>query len=456
MRIKEQLQRYFDFSGKSSVKVVREYQEKYGKIAEILEANPRLVALAHQDWSRGLSQSRKGRASDFTSEQMFRVLVVMFVEGDSYRDVVVRIDLSEFLRQFVGLGIRPMMDFSLVSKAHGALSEKTWERINGELKRYAKQEEKISGEKLRLDSTVRETNIHYPTDSSLLWDSFRVVAREVKRIRKERPELRLKHRFHVGKIKRMANQIARWARSTSGATKRRVEKIYRQLIERVAWILEVGQKAVRRAQQAGHGDEVSALEETLPLVKKVVEQATRRIVHGEMPAADEKVYSIFEGHTEMIKRGKAGKPVEFGHKVLLAQSGEKFITHYQVLPKNQEDVELLEAPLQDHEKFFGKPPKVLATDRGFYRSVQQLKELRERIERVCIPKKGQLDRAQARWEHSEAFKEGQCFRAGSEGSISVLKRVFRLGKCLFKGFKNFASSVGCGVFCHNLVLLTHL
>jgi len=166
MRSKEQLQAYFDFSRTSSVKVVREYRERYEKIGEILKANPRLVVLAHRDWSRGLSQSRKGRCSDFTSEQLFRTLAVMFVEGDSYRGVVVRIELSDFLREFVGLGIQPMMDFSFVSKAFGALSEKTWQAIKETLKGYAKEEERIMGGEAAtgLDGTTDE----YPLSDGFL------------------------------------------------------------------------------------------------------------------------------------------------------------------------------------------------------------------------------------------------------------------------------------------------
>jgi hypothetical protein len=128
----------------------------------------------------------------------------MFVEQDSLRQVVIRIENSEFLRHFVGLGIKPMMDFSFLDKAFCVLSDRTWETMNRVLAEYAKEQEKISSEKLRLDTTVYETNIHYPTDSSLLWDSFRTLVRLLQQIQQELPQLALKHRFHLNKVKKLA------------------------------------------------------------------------------------------------------------------------------------------------------------------------------------------------------------------------------------------------------------
>ena len=172
--------------------------------------------------------------------------------------------------------------------------------------------------------------------------------------------------------------------------------------------------------------------------------------------ADEKLYSLFEEHTELIQRGKAGKPVEFGHKILISQTAEKYIHHYQVLERRREDKDLLEPALEAHKAMFGTYPDLLATDKGFYESREQLAALREKIRVVSICKKGRRTESEEALEQSEEFVEGQRFRAGSEGSISVLKRAFKLGRCLFKGFKNYAASVGLAVLCHNLVLLTEL
>jgi IS5 family transposase len=195
------------------------------------------------------------------------------------------------------------------------------------------------------------------------------------------------------------------------------------------------------------------LKQHVPIAKKIVSQAERRVIRGEQVPSEEKVYSLFEAHTELIKRGKAGKPIEFGHKVLLAETGEKFILHYETMPKQKADKELIQESLTVHDQVFGTRLAVLAGDKGFYESREQIQNLSEKIETVSIGKKGRRTTEEDRRESTEEFKDGQRFRAGIEGTISVLKRAFKLSKCFFKGFKNFASSVGCAVFCHNLVML---
>ena len=128
MRTQSTSTMYFDFSGTSSIKVAQDYRAKYEAISQLLKANPGILALAHRDWARLLSTSAKGR-DGYTSEQLLRALIVMFLEGDSYRDTVVRIDTSEFLQHFVRLGVRPTMDFTFLNKAFGALSARTLEAM---------------------------------------------------------------------------------------------------------------------------------------------------------------------------------------------------------------------------------------------------------------------------------------------------------------------------------------
>jgi len=454
MRIKTVKQPYLSFELPSSpTKEVAAYRRKYGQINDLFLAVPEIVDRAHADFERMLSGSRQGRESKYSSEEILRVLVVMFVEGADYRETVVRIENSEFLRNFVGFGfLKPMMDFSFVARAFAALSPETWAAMNAALGRHGVAEEKISGEKLRTDTTAVETNIHYPTDSSLLWDSFRVLSRTLKRLQRGLPGLGLKHRYHEHKVKKLAQFIARNAKSPSKRTQQKVMAAYKTLLERVTCIVGIS-KTVRAL--LGPASVIEAPELVLfePLVERVIDQTRRRIFEGEIVPPDEKLYSLFEAHTELLIRGKAGKPVEFGHKVLLSQTGEKFISHWRVLARQEEDKELVEEVLAQHEALFGQKPAVFAADKGYYKSMQQLADLEREIEMVSICKKGRRNEAETAREHGDAFQAGQCFRAGVEGSISVLKRAYKLGRCLYKGYKHFAAAVGCAVFCHNLVLL---
>jgi len=339
MRLKSTNQQYFDFTHKSRLKVVNEYRAKYKLISQLVDDSPQLVSLVHQDLAKMLSKSNNRRKSEYTSEQILRSLIVMFVEQDSYRKVVVRIENSEFLRDFVGLGIKAIMDFGFLNKAFDVLSDETWQTMNRVLAQYAKEQEKISSEKLRMDTTIYETNIHYPTDSSLLWDSFRTLARLLQQIQRELPHLPLNHRFHDKKIKKPALFITRNGSSNNKSKKRKVKSTYRKLIARVNWIVEIARNALSVLEAAGYDAEL--LVHYIPIVEKIAGQAEQRVFQGVKLAANEKVYSLFEEHTELLKRGKAGKPIEFGHKILITQTGEKFIHHYEVFPERPEDKELV-------------------------------------------------------------------------------------------------------------------
>jgi len=453
MRSKTLRQMYLNFNRPSSgSKVVQAYYAKYDAINSILLANPKILDLAHADFCQYLSESDQGRDGDYTSEEILRALIVMFIEQDSFRDAVVRIETSEFLRRFIGLGFcRATMDFSFLGKAFSALSSQTWEAINQELSGYALSQNLITGERMRVDTTVYETNIHYPTDSSLLWDSFRVISRTLKQVQLEHPGLGLKHRYHTKKVKKLMQFISRNAKSRSKSTQRQVKTHYRLLIDHVRRVVEIS-KCVR-ALAGPHILAVFLLEHFEPLVERVIDQAQRRVFEGEIVPPDEKLYSLFEEHTELLVRGKAGKPVEFGHKILLVQVEKKFIAYYRALLKCQDDPSLLPESLQAYRTLFERFPFLLATDKGFYKGPEQLSALEKNIETVSICKKGRCTQEQTAREHTKKFQDGQRFRAGIEGTISVLKRAFKLKRCLFKGFKNFAASVGCAIFCHNLVVL---
>lgn len=446
-------QEYLDFSNKSTLKVVREYRAKYDGIGLTLEANPKILDIAHEDFSKFLSKSEYGRRG-FTSEQILRSIIVMFIEEKSYRDAVIMVENSEYLRNFIKLGNKTMMDFTFLCKAYSALSEDTWKTINEALSGYAKKEKKITAEKLRIDTTAYETNIHYPTDSSLLWDSYRTLARVMRNASDEMRSVGLVQRFHTKKIRKLALFISRNGDKKAKRVQQKLKSTYKQLIERVKWIVTVGEAAMRLLWRTlDLTGTVAELKHYLPIIGKITGQAERRVLLGEQVPSGEKVYSLFEEHTELIKRGKARKPIEFGHKVLLAETGEKFIIHYETMPRQRADKELIQASLKTHAKVFRCRPEVLAGDKGFYESREQLENLAKKVETVSICKKGRRTEEEDHRESTEEFKAGQRFRAGIEGTISVLKRAFKLGRCFFKGFKNFASSVGCAVFCHNLVML---
>ncbi len=224
---------------------------------------------------------------------------------------------------------------------------------------------------------------------------------------------------------------------------------FHTLIERVEWIVEIAGKFLRCGpvvEQPGLGRRglgiagVSAVD-----ADGGGHRAAGQMVGETVPARD-RVFSIFEPHTELLKRGKRQKPTEFGHKVLLCETPEKFITDYEVYERQQADCALTESVIRRHEALFGTTPEVLVGDMGFCPTAEKFEELEGLVGTLAIPRR-------LRDFASKVLAKWQAFRAGIEGTISGLKRVFRLFRCFFRGFKSFSSAVGLGVFCHNLIVL---
>jgi IS5 family transposase len=228
-----------------------------------------------------------------------------------------------------------------------------------------------------------------------------------------------------------------------------VQESFRTLIERVEWIVAIATdfcEAFRSSSNIELTAVALELRSFLPSMQKVAAVARRVQLLGESMPASEKVFSLFEPHTELIMRGKRNKPVEFGHMVLLCETAEKFITDYEVYEHKEPDCNLTEPVIRRHEKLFGERPVVLAADKGFCPEKSKFEELSKLVAYLAIPRRMQdfMDKLLARC---------QAFRAGIEGTISGLKRAFRWFRCFFHGFKGFARNVGLGVFCHNLIVL---
>jgi transposase, IS5 family len=430
-------------------KIVREYRREYKVVGEILDRHPEILEMVHRDLAKlSKATSRRGRKADFTSENLFRAILVMQREGLDYREASIRIAESDTLQNFCRLMKKRSIDFTLLNKAYGAIRPETWETLNQMLGLGAVADEVISIEHLRTDTTVTECNIHWPTDSSLLWDTYRVIAREISRGRRIDP-LSCPWRFHVKKIKNMEFFIARYSSSKSKKRLRQVRQQMKELIVRVEEVLAKAEKFVAWAARSTCLELMAVgvvLADYLPVMRQVAVVARRRAFDGEKVPNGEKVFSIFEPHTELIMRGRRGRPVEFGHKVLLTQSKEKFITDFVVLEENRSDDELLPMVFDRHEEKYGRRPESIAADKGFCPDTDAYEELEEQVDFLGVPRRTRDfgDAMMAVW---------QQWRAGIEGTISCLKRAFRLARCCFRGFKNFASAVGSAVFCHNLTIL---
>ena len=437
---------YLNFSEATSLKVVQEYRAKYAWIDECLEANPLILWLVHEDLET-LSQSQEGREAKYTTEILFRALLVHQIERTSLRETVVRIAESSTLQSFIRLGTRSVPDFTFLNRAFKAMTAETWKLINEQLAHYAVKRREMDVSQIRADTTVIEANIHYPTDSSLLWDSYRVLSRLLRAVRTEAPAL-CPHRFHDKKAKKDLVYVHRSVRSNVKARQRAWKRRFRRLHDRVCRLERIAASLLKPLAASdnfvlrGLGAE---LKHYLPLVRKICRTAERATLKGETVPARDRIFSLFEEHTELIQRGKSHKPIEFGHAVWLAQSRGKFITDYEVMAEKIPDSELLGEITERHKAAFRHYPEAITADTGFRAVPEEMSTVHKHVATVAVPGRGQ-NRAKIDtcWHH---------FRAGIEGSISVLKRAFRLSICMYRGFKSFAAAVGLAVFCHNLVNL---
>jgi IS5 family transposase len=456
MRAKKIAQPDLDFDP-PSLKITQEFFSKYERISHILDENPAILNLVHGDLE-SLAEIVEGeRRARYASDTVLRLCVCQVVEGLSLRETIVRVDTCRALRRFVRVDGGSMMDYSTFCRLRNAITPETWQKINQRLAQYAVAEKAISAESLRLDTTAVETNIHWPTDSSLLVDVFEVVKRDLDKAR----ELGVEHlegrRFHVDSVRKLGLRIIRKG-GRRGSGTRALKPLYKRLIRQIEEILSVAGSVAMCLRDAAASSEcrdeelATRLTEFRSLGAQVISQARRRVIEGESVPNDEKLFSVFEPHTELLKRGKAGKPIEFGHMIQIQQVKEKFITDYGVYELKPVEPELLETALKSHRSLFGVNPACLTADKGYFEKAT-VDALEQTIEMVSIAKKGKRTPAQTEREHDPVFRHAQRFRAGVEGTISYLKRVLGLSRCFAKGWTHYQASIGASILTHNLLIL---
>ena len=290
----------------------------------------------HEDLLTLSEGDGQGREADYTSENILRASIVQHLEGLPFREAVIRIGSDPFLQDFLRMRKRPVMDYSFLDRCFLAIQPQTWRRVNELLGQYGVREEMVSPNAIRTDTTVVESNIHYPTDASLLWDTWRVASRLLTRAREIAPQS-VPHRFHDRKIKRLYLYVIRYLSSPSKPRQRKVKSGLPHL-DRADGVDRGHCRGIHGPKRQAEEQSAAAL--ALELKAYVPSMVTVVVLRG---GADrrarrfrprKRVFSLFEAHTELIKRGKRQKAVEFGHKVLLCESIEKFITDYEVYQSN--------------------------------------------------------------------------------------------------------------------------
>ncbi|MBA2693805.1 MAG: ISNCY family transposase [Rubrobacter sp.] len=394
-------------------------------------------------------------------EVILRMLVVKRLYNFSYERTERFVNDSVVLRQFCRLYLERVPDDTTLIRWANTIGSETVASLNERAVELARSLKVTRGRKLRVDGTVVETNIHHPTDDTLIADGVRVIGRLLGRAKEFVEEnVRRGHkgepfRNRVRSAKRLAHKISKMARRRSQEAK----ASYRAAYER---LLEIGRTTIRQAERA------STLIEELPssrkaseelsrfaeLLERAVSQARRRVLDGEAVPAAEKLLSLFESHTAIVRRGKAREQTEFGRKVWLSEVDGGIVSGFWILEGNASDEAQLKPSLEDHLRLFGDPPELVAADRSVHsKENERLATEQYAVKKVCLPKAGKKSAEREEYEGQRWFKRARRFRAGIEGRISVMARRGYLGRCRDRGEEGFGRWVGWGVLTANLDIM---
>lgn len=435
----------------------------------ILE-DPELFRLVRGDLAKHYKKSKYGRPP-VPVEVSLRLMVLRRRKQWSYRQIEQEVRDSAGYRNWVRVYDHCVPDHTTLNDLERLVQGKTQHQINDRLLVLAQSKHLTQGYKLRLDASVTETNIRYPTDSGLLLDSVRLLSRWLECAT---PFLSSKlleggvGRNRVRSARRRARLIGQLSHSAPKqdhhrqAKKKAVAHLYAELIEIVRLSLD---QAIQAAAQLGKQKKnctaqplVLQLGQVRPLVERVIDQATRRVLQGESVPAQQKVASLWEPHTQIIRRGKPQPhETEFGHKVNYAEVEHGLLSDWQVIALgNPPDAEMLPPFLQQHAKRFGHVPQVLAGDRGLFSPENERLAHSLGIAQIAIPQTGERTPQRIAYEKQDWFKKDQRFRNGIEGRISVVKRTVQLKRCPTHGSDGFERWVGMGILVANLVIIARL
>lgn len=429
------------------------FEPELAELDRLLE-DDRLFEQVKADLSRRRPHTLQTGRPSTPVEVIVRLLVLQHLFSWSYEQVEHFVNDSLVLRQFCRLALEPAPHATTLLRWANLIQPETLQALLDRVTELAQSLKVTHGRKLRLDSTVVQTTIHHPTDSGLLADGVRVLSRLIGRARQIlRRASTPVFRDRTRSAKRLMRRIH--ASAAHGRTTGKAERagLYRRLL-RVAEASLTQAVAVQRllrsrTSRAAHRVRTE-LAQFQPLVQQVIVQTERRVLSGEQVPASDKLVSLFEPHTAVIRRGNLAVEAEFGRKLQLDEVDGGLVTRYQVLDGNPPDARQLPDSLAHHVAQFAHPPDVLAADRGFHTAANERRASEAGVRCVALPKPGGQSAARRAWERRPAFRRAHRFRAGVEGRISLLKRTFGLRRCRYHGRTGMERWVGWGILAHNL------
>jgi IS5 family transposase len=440
---------------------VAELWEDWMRYVDEVLLDAALLDVAYQAlacrWTHSRTRGRPGTPVDV----VVRLLVLKHLRNWSYAVLEREVRANLVYRQFTRVGAAKVPDAKTLGRLGLALGPEIIEQIHQRIVAIAQERKVIAGRRMRVDTTVVETDIHYPTDASLLGDGVRVLTRTMRRISQLTGDAGVTLRDRTRSTQRCLMQIGRASRSRGEQGRQRMWQCYRRLIAITQRVVGQARRFVREVDQGikasphlldqmaivGHRQYLVSM---LPRVEQVLYQTRERVERGNTHA-EGKIVSLFEPETEVIRKGKAGKPTEFGKMVKVQEAEGQIVTHYEVYDRRPNDADLLLPALEVHQQQFGRMPRLVTADAGFFSARNETEAHERGVKRVAIPRHGTRSEARRQHQKKRWFRNAQKWRVGCEGRISLLKRRHGLDRSRYKGTDGLRRWVGLGVIADNLI-----
>jgi IS5 family transposase len=436
-----------------------ELWEPWMRRADMVLEDEQLINAVYEGLLKRHAKSRTRGRLGVPAEIVLRMLLLKHIRNWSFAVVEREVRANLVYREFTRVGAAKVPDAKTLGRQARALGPEVVKQIHERM--VAVENKVIQGRRMRVDTTVVETNIHYPTDSSLLGDGTRVLTRLMKNVTAIAGEVGTKMRDRMRSIQRNVMRIGRAARIKGERGRKALAVIYRKVLATTGRVMAQAKRfaaeiagGVKRSseflkQAALHGlkREIDAMVER---TGQVVRQAKARIFGGDTHV-EGKIVSVFEPSTEVIRKGKASKPTEFGKMVKVQEAENQIVIDYEVYDQKPSDTELLIPAIERHEKLTGRTPDLVAADNGFFSAKNEAAAHEKGVKRVSIPNRSTKSEARRQTQKKRWFKNGQKWRTGCEGRISLLKRRHGLRRSLYKGEAGMKRWVGFGVIADNLI-----
>jgi len=427
-------------------------------VVDPLLDDPQLIDFVRQCLAKRRPQSTRTGRPGIAPDRLLRCVVLKHMKGWSFRQLERELCSNLMYRRFTHYDGEKTLRHTAYSRLFALLGPSVTAKIHERVVHVARQEGVAEGRKLKTDTTAVESNIHYPTDSSLLGDGIRVLTRSLARIAAQCKSGAVKVVNHARSVKYRLIEISRAAKSLTPPNQERMKKSYEKLVDLTKRVVGQAGKVMKRfhkgklpivGSKASVFAQMSRIEHFVPLVKKVIHQTQERVFRGDTHV-EEKIISLFEPHSQVIRKGKAHKPNEFGRLVRVDEVENGIVSGYQVLEGNHADTGSFIPALEHHQSMFGQVPEMATADRGFFsaRNEREAKELG--VKKVAIPACGRLSGKRAEQQKQRWFRRALRWRAGIERTMSHLKHPFSMARARYKGERGFERYVGWCVITKNL------